>query len=103
MLATLAAECFASVRYRYPAGPLPGPNAASDGPVVCSDRLSTYARLSPVAVLKACSCYEYQSCEHPGWETSEAKRLIDSITQAAIAALPGYQDAAWEITEGATS
>lgn len=24
-------------------------------------------------------CYAYQACEHPAWETSEAKRLVDAI------------------------
>jgi hypothetical protein len=27
----------------------------------------------PVQVLKSCDCYEYQSCEHDGWEDSEAR------------------------------
>ncbi len=101
MLECLAAECFTSVRSRYPNGPLPGPCDASDGPVSCPDTLSRYKRLTPVEVLKACSCYEYQSCEHDGWERSEAFRLIEAIRHAAIAALPGYEDADWEITGGA--
>jgi len=52
-----------------------------------------------VQVLKACDCLEYQSCEHPGWEGSEARAIIEAIRSKAIHALPGYEDAAWEITD----
>ncbi len=102
MLASLAVECHASVRYRYPSGPLPGPITFEDGPVVCDDRLRLYQKLTPVQVIKACDCYCYQSCEHPGWDQSEAKHLIECIREAAIALLPGYEAAAWEICDGAT-
>jgi hypothetical protein len=34
------------------------------------------------AVADAVSCYDYQSCEHPGWEMSKAKRLIEAIETA---------------------
>jgi hypothetical protein len=49
----------------------------------------------PLQVLKACHCYAYQSCEHPGWETSEAKAFIDALERTAVRHLPGYDDAAW--------
>lgn len=55
--------------------------------------------LSPVQVLSACACYRYQSCEHPGWKESEAAAFIEALERRAIGALPGYEDAAWEITE----
>lgn len=54
-------------------------------------------RLEPVQILKALSCYEYQSCEHPEWEQSEAHDFCQALRHAAINALPGYDDAAWEI------
>ena len=30
----------------------------------------------PVVVLKALACFEYQSCEHPDWATSQARRFL---------------------------
>lgn len=101
MMAALAFECWRSVRYRYPEGPLPGPIAFEDTPVMCDGRLRLYKRLTPVQVIKACDCLNYQSCEHPEWETSEAKRLLDGIREAAISSLPGYSQAEWEICDGA--
>ena len=54
-------------------------------------------QLDPVQVLKAIACYEYQSCEHPEWETSEAHEFCIMLRHATIARLPGYEAAAWEI------
>jgi len=53
--------------------------------------------LEPVAVLKAIACYEYQSCEHPDWEGSESKAFCEALRHAAINALPGYDEADWDI------
>lgn len=55
---------------------------------------------NPVAVLKAIDGYTYQSCEHPEWESSEAKRFCDSLAGQASRRLPGYEDAPWHITAG---
>lgn len=55
--------------------------------------------LNPVAILKAISCYEYQSCEHPGWEASEAHAFCEALRSRMIRKLPGYGEAAWEITD----
>jgi hypothetical protein len=57
--------------------------------------------LEPVAGLKACDGYEYQSCEHPGWPTSEAHALIEALRSTLIHALPGYGNASWTIDEEA--
>lgn len=54
--------------------------------------------LTAVAILKAIDCYEYQACEPPGWETSEAAAFCRGLRDVAIGALPGYDEAAWEIT-----
>lgn len=54
-------------------------------------------RLTVVQMLKALDCYEYQSCEHPEWESSVAKRFRDGIRDNLISCLPGYEKAAWEI------
>lgn len=54
--------------------------------------------LSPVAVLKALSGFEYQACEHPGWKGSEAYAFCDALRLEAIRRLPGYDAAEWEVT-----
>lgn len=52
----------------------------------------------PVVVLKAIDCYEYQSCEHPGWKTSEAYAFCDALRRTCIASLAGYDTApGWEV------
>lgn len=70
-----------SVSYRYPnesVDTLPGPvgedysNSRVYGP-------SELSPLTPGLVFQALDCYEYQSCEHPEWATSEAKIIIDAI------------------------
>lgn len=53
--------------------------------------------LRAIDVIKACHCLEYQSCEHPQWETSTAKAIVTAIEDASTRALPGYDDAPWEI------
>ena len=54
--------------------------------------------LSPVQIIKACDCYNYQACEtgEDYWK-SEAHEIIDTIRERAIDELPGMDDAAWEI------
>lgn len=61
------------------------------------DALYRFARFAqnPVTVLKLIDCYEYQSCEHPGWEESQAKRLSGQLRKQAISKLPGYDEAPW--------
>jgi hypothetical protein len=54
---------------------------------------------SPVEVLKACQCLDFQCCEHEEWQESPAKRMLDAIAGAAIEALPGYDSAPWAISE----
>lgn len=43
--------------------------------------------LSHREALQAVACLEYQSCEHDGWESSEAKRCLDAIQGRAISKL----------------
>lgn len=50
-----------------------------------------------VKVLKACDGYEYQSCEHPEWRTSQACAFINALRRAVWQSLPGYDEAAWEV------
>jgi hypothetical protein len=95
----LLRENIASVSYRYPDCPpdaLPGPVPTPD-PETYDVRFWPLASLEPVAVLKAIHAYAYQSSEHPGWLTSQAKAFCDALTVKAICQLPGYEDAAWSI------
>ena len=53
--------------------------------------------LEAVQVIKALDCYEYQSCEHPEWEASEALNFCNALRSMAGHKIPGYDDAQWEI------
>lgn len=53
---------------------------------------------TPVEIIKACDGYDYQACDAPGWENSPARHISQAIRAIAIKALPGYEQAAWEIT-----
>ena len=90
-------ECAKSVGARYPNdGPddLPGP--VGDGPRFgYVHQLAWDAHLEPVQVIKAIRCYEYQSCEHAGWEASEAKAFCAALLVHAASCLPGYEAAEW--------
>lgn len=52
---------------------------------------TTEGDLDPVAVLKAVDCYIYQSCEHPGWEDSDAHTWMTRLREAIYTATPGYR------------
>lgn len=98
----LCQENINSVQYRYPDDApfeLPGPI-----PTPIAERFSsrpTYVPVKTAQILKACKSYEYQSCEHPEWESSRAKAFIDWLTATAISSMPGYDDAMWEVEEPA--
>lgn len=62
------------------------------------ERINGVRFLDPVVILKAIDCYEYQSCEHDGWETSEAKAFCAALRADMIERLPGYNTAPWEFT-----
>lgn len=88
----LWAENAASLRYRYSDSDDMFPTEYAHG--------YAYERPSyiPTAVegLHAIACLEYQSCEHPEWQDSEACRFLASLQGSLIAALDGYRDAPWE-------
>ncbi len=54
-------------------------------------------KVDPVQVLKAIDCLEYQSCYHPGWKDSDARRFLENLRGRATNQLPGYQEAQWEV------
>jgi hypothetical protein len=79
-------ENLASVAYRYPYdkdGERPGPVGFRDSDV----DTYTWAEaplLDGGALNKTISCYDYQSCEHPGYKDSEAKQVIDRLRNPVI-------------------
>ncbi len=94
----LWAENLASVAGRYPNdadGDRPGPMDFKDHDVLTYRFQEIPGRIDPVVVLKSIACYEYQSCEHAGWQDSDAKRICEALTQACVNALPGYDAAPW--------
>lgn len=95
-------ENIKSVSHRYPgesSATLPGPIGGEF--VIEAKHLPLWwAGFKPVNVLKACDCYEYQSCEHDGWESSDACAFINRLRAAAWHSLAGYDDAAWGAPEG---
>lgn len=94
-------ECVRSVSHRYPDNErLPGAYLDDDTPEWSEPYVFPFfkvPKLEPVAALKAIQCYEYQSCEHPGWEPSEAKTFCSCLTEHLIYKLPGYAEAAWSV------
>lgn len=94
----------ASVAYRYPndvSGTRPGPNDFQDSHVTQYRFQRIMGTLNEATVLKAIQCYEYQSCEDPDWEGSEAKAFCETLLSSSISRLPGYEQAPWGFTNRA--
>jgi hypothetical protein len=91
--ADLWQENWDSVVYRYAHRDGNGPQ-----PVYCTHQ-KPKRHYSPAEVGKALRCFEYQSCEHPAWEKSEARRLLREIAWSLLSELPGYADAPWGIDD----
>ena len=86
-------ECIRSVSYRYAdSAPLPGP--VDESPVY-SYTWNHYDGFKPAQVFKSIRCLNYQSCEHPGWEESAAWAFLQSLTNATIGRVQGYEAAEW--------
>jgi hypothetical protein len=83
----LYAENVKSVNYRY----------KGDDPITGCVYDPTSPILAPVAVIKAVQSLDSQSCEHPGWETSDAKEILRTIKSEAIRRLSCYELAEWSI------
>lgn len=87
--AMLMAENAASVNHRYD-------EEDPEEPYV----FARYVKpIEPVAILKAIDCYVYQTCEHPEWESSEAREFCDALRKRMIHQLPGYDAAPWGIED----
>jgi hypothetical protein len=92
-------ECYRSVTHRYEDttdGQRPGPIGLTRYDI--EDYTFTRGQQLPlVASLKLIHCYEYQSCEHDGWEASEAQTFCHALRKLLITRLPGYGDAPWGV------
>jgi hypothetical protein len=93
----LLAENIASVAFRYPDDTfdeLPGPTKKT---APAAYRYTDPGTFPIVDELKAIDCYEYQSCEHPQWERSEARAFCQALRHRLVMRLPGYDEAPWGI------
>ena len=94
--AALRAENHASVDYRY-SETTPAPAYVFRPKCSGSTCTKTKRLLTPLDIIKLCQSLKYQSCEHHAWDASFAKDFLDRVISAAIAALPGYDNAFWGI------
>lgn len=78
-----------------PAYPGPADFGIAD---IAAYRWERTEQLSAIHGLGILRCYEYQSCEHDGWESSEAYRFCNALRHALINKLPGMDEAPWEYT-----
>ncbi len=100
--ALLWRENVKSVQARYPesaSDDLPRPSGF-DADEAAFYRFEPLAEsLTMVELLKAVHGYEYQTCEHAGWPTSEAHAFIEALKDSAINYLDGYSEAStWEVS-----
>jgi len=52
---------------------------------------------TPMQIIKACNCYDYQCCETDNWKETFAYKINEWIKESAIQRLPEYEQAQWEI------
>lgn len=71
------------------------PGADDDYEIRPGDVKNLWDEIDPVQLLKSIHCYEYQSCEHDEWKTSEARAIMRALESEAIQALTGYSEAEW--------
>jgi len=55
--------------------------------------------VTPVIVLKACDCYDYQACETNDYHERWAAKWVQQLRKSMISKLPGYDDAPWGFDE----
>lgn len=88
-------ECIKSVGYRYQDSEVTDLPGRVDASYVIPFKHKLAYDTPPVVVFKQIHCYEYQSCEHPEWETSEAHAFCRALESRLIRRLPGYEAAPW--------
>ena len=52
-------------------------------------------KITPAQVVMSVHCYEYQSCEHEGWETSHAAEFCNRLIRVMARCLPETEKAEW--------
>lgn len=72
----LLAENYASVNYRYSEDEKPDSYHYTPFPLEFAGRPDGY-----LVLLKAVVGYQYQACEHPGWESSDAFRWTEALRE----------------------
>lgn len=82
-----------SVAHRYPSEPSMASAPPYEWHEPCHVRWNESELV--VQVLKTIVCLEYQSCEHPEWDSSPAARWLDRLRSEAITHLPGWDAAEW--------
>lgn len=110
-LVSWAVACGAPV---FPPGRTPRSLAADFYLANCTAYLSRYGQnpsenyiftkrdtqgISPVQIIKACDCLEYQCSDWADWAGSAPARALAGIRERAISFLPGYDKAAWTLEE----
>lgn len=97
----LLRENMRSVDARYPADISPTAEELIGGYTYTACPLDLYRFEAVIGrAFKILACYEYQACEHSGWESSEACKFIERIRDELITRLPGYNDSGlWGITD----
>jgi hypothetical protein len=89
-------ENLASVAYRYN---MPARHADEYAAYLLDVSGYEFAefKAKPEAIAKIARCYRYQSCEHDGWEASNAKTIVDIVEERYGEDLPGYGAMPWGI------
>lgn len=59
----------------------------------------TRLEAKPAVIAKAARCYDYQACEHGGYERSAAYNIAAAVMKRFPETLPGYSRAPWGIGE----
>jgi len=91
----LNAENYKSYNYRYK-------EEDTSIPEITIDDVMAYnwgGMYKPGEVAKAISCYDYQSCEHPDYEDSDAHAAVQSMRYDLLQQLRGYDTAEWGCPE----
>lgn len=85
----LLRENVKSINYRY--------NERKRTPKVTRKDFNGFLTLpfDALQLIRSCKCYNYQACEHDGYEKSQAKSFIKALIDSAINEIPGYGEKAW--------
>ena len=86
----LLAENMRSVLHRY-TDAIEADEYALYAQIVETYRYRPVVHVAPATAIKAARSMAYQSCEHPEWQTSEAKAICEAIEHFAVDAMPTYR------------